>query len=79
MDTLCIEMEAAGLVDQFPCLVIRGICDYFNSHKNGKWQGFAALPAAAYTNGLISIVRLEMGTVPSEPSMKILACISTMF
>lgn len=25
---LCVEMEAAGLMDNFPCMVIRGICDY---------------------------------------------------
>jgi hypothetical protein len=31
---LCIEMEAAGLMNHFPCLVIRGICDYSDSHKN---------------------------------------------
>jgi nucleoside phosphorylase len=31
---LCFEMEAAGLMNQFPCLVIRGICDYSDSHKN---------------------------------------------
>ncbi|KAL8299079.1 hypothetical protein RB593_009133 [Gaeumannomyces tritici] len=31
---LCFEMEAAGLMNHFPCLVIRGICDYSDSHKN---------------------------------------------
>ncbi|KAL4903290.1 hypothetical protein BDW74DRAFT_54082 [Aspergillus multicolor] len=30
---LCVEMEAAGLVNHYPCLVIRGICDYADSHK----------------------------------------------
>ncbi|KAK1254302.1 hypothetical protein MKX08_008297 [Trichoderma sp. CBMAI-0020] len=30
---LCVEMEAAGLMDNFPCLVIRGICDYADSYK----------------------------------------------
>ncbi|KAF3912538.1 hypothetical protein ABW20_dc0109246 [Dactylellina cionopaga] len=34
----CFEMEAAGLMDTFPCLVIRGICDYSDSHKNKQWQ-----------------------------------------
>jgi nucleoside phosphorylase len=29
---LYVEMEAAGLMDEFSCLVIRGICDYANSH-----------------------------------------------
>lgn len=40
---LCFEMEAAGLMNQLPCLVIRGICDYSDSHKHKKWQGYAAL------------------------------------
>jgi nucleoside phosphorylase len=26
-DVLCFEMEAAGLMNHFPCLIIRGICD----------------------------------------------------
>ncbi|KAN0072119.1 Nucleoside phosphorylase domain containing protein [Elaphomyces granulatus] len=46
---LCFEMEAAGLMNQLPCLVIRGICDYCDSHKNKQWQGYAALTAAAYS------------------------------
>ena len=45
---LCFEMEAAGLMDHFPCLVIRGICDYSDSHKHKDWQEYAALTAAAY-------------------------------
>ncbi|KXX72876.1 hypothetical protein MMYC01_209211 [Madurella mycetomatis] len=31
---LCFEMEAAGLMNDFPCLVMRGICDYSDTHKN---------------------------------------------
>ncbi|RYP68408.1 hypothetical protein DL771_006672 [Monosporascus sp. 5C6A] len=38
-DVLCFEMEAAGLMNHFPCLVIRGICDYSDTHKNKEWQG----------------------------------------
>jgi nucleoside phosphorylase len=53
---LCFEMEAAGLMNQLPCLVIRGICDYSDSHKNKKWQGYAALTAAAYGKMLLSVV-----------------------
>lgn len=30
----CLDMEAAGLLNDFPCLVVRGICDYADSHKN---------------------------------------------
>jgi nucleoside phosphorylase len=53
---LCFEMEAAGLMDTFPCLVIRGICDYADSHKNKQWQPYAAGTAAAYAKELLSVV-----------------------
>lgn len=53
---ICVEMEAAGLMDQFPCLVIRGICDYADSHKNKRWQPYAAATAAAYAKELLSII-----------------------
>ncbi|KAJ6109604.1 hypothetical protein N7486_001839 [Penicillium sp. IBT 16267x] len=52
-DVLCFEMEAAGLVNHFPCLVIRGICDYSDTHKNKEWQGYAAMTAAAYAKDLL--------------------------
>ncbi|KAF4637872.1 hypothetical protein G7Y89_g203 [Cudoniella acicularis] len=52
-DVLCFEMEAAGLMNHFPCLVIRGICDYSDSHKNKEWQGYAAIAAAAYAKDLL--------------------------
>jgi len=53
---ICVEMEAAGLMDSFPCLVIRGICDYADSHKNKKWQPYAAATAAAYMKELLSVI-----------------------
>jgi nucleoside phosphorylase len=53
---LCFEMEAAGLMDNFPCLVIRGICDYADSHKNKQWQEYAAATAAAYAKKLLSVI-----------------------
>lgn len=52
-DIMCFEMEAAGLMNRFPCLVIRGICDYSDTHKNKRWQGFAAMAAAAYAKDLL--------------------------
>ncbi|KAK4081239.1 uncharacterized protein Triagg1_2771 [Trichoderma aggressivum f. europaeum] len=55
-EALCFEMEAAGLMMDFPCIVIRGICDYADSHKNNEWQGYAALAAAAYAKELLSYV-----------------------
>lgn len=56
MNVLCVEMEAAGIMNDFPCLVIRGICDYADSHKNKKWQPYAAAVAAAYMKELLSII-----------------------
>lgn len=53
-DVLCFEMEAAGLMNIIPCLVIRGICDYADSHKNKVWQRYAAMMAAAYAKELLS-------------------------
>jgi len=53
---LCFEMEAAGLMMDFPCIVIRGTCDYADTHKNKQWQGYAALAAASYAKELLSYV-----------------------
>jgi nucleoside phosphorylase len=49
-------MEAAGLMNHFPCLVIRGICDYADSHKNKTWQPYAAATAAACAKELLSVI-----------------------
>jgi nucleoside phosphorylase len=56
LDVLCFEMEAAGLMNYFECLVIRGICDYSDSHKNKQWQEYAAATAAAYAKELLMII-----------------------
>lgn len=50
---LCFETIAAGLMNHFPCLVVRGICDYADSHENKVWQGYAAMTAAAYAKDLL--------------------------
>jgi hypothetical protein len=56
---ICVETEAAGLMDNFPCLIIRGICDYADSHKNDDWQGFAAAVAAVTAVRILSLVSNE--------------------
>ncbi|KAM0421203.1 hypothetical protein ACHAPT_010923 [Fusarium lateritium] len=53
---LCFEMEAAGLMNSFPCLVIRGICDSADSHKNKAWQPHAAATAVACAKEILSLV-----------------------
>ncbi|KJJ33049.1 putative kinesin light chain [Aspergillus flavus AF70] len=67
---LCFEMEAAGLMDDLPTLVIRGICDYCDSHKQKDWQGYAALTAAAYAKMLLSVVPIGPMDVDSLKNNK---------
>ncbi|KAF3920780.1 hypothetical protein ABW20_dc0105211 [Dactylellina cionopaga] len=55
-NVICFEMEAAGLMDDFPCIVIRGISNYADSHKNQKWQLYAAAVAAAYARSLLLMI-----------------------
>ncbi|KAL5866298.1 hypothetical protein ACKVWL_011554 [Pyricularia oryzae] len=51
---LCIEMEAAGVDAGRPCLVIRGISDYADSHKGDVWRFYAAGNAAVFARELLS-------------------------
>jgi hypothetical protein len=62
---LCVEMEAAGVDANRQCLVIRGISDYADSHKNDLWKSYAAGNAAAFTRELLLKC---MGSTSSEPS-----------
>lgn len=62
LNLLCFEMEAAGLMDQLRPLVVRGISDYCDSHKNEKWQEYAALTAAAYA-------KMFLSGIPAAPTI----------
>ncbi|KAI0158671.1 ankyrin repeat protein [Pestalotiopsis sp. NC0098] len=56
---ICFEMEAAGALIDFPCMVIRGISDYCDSHKNDAWHGYAAAAAASYARQLFLHIPIE--------------------
>lgn len=63
------EMEGSGITDaaldeKVDFIIVRGICDYCDSHKNDIWQEYAALVAAAYTRTLIE-------SIPSFPEKKV--------
>lgn len=58
---ICFEMEAAGLTTHFPCIVIRGICDYADSHKNDDWHAYAAGVAAACAKELLTYMEPVTG------------------
>lgn len=56
-----IEMEGSGISDatwyhDVGYLVVRGICDYGDSHKADIWHNYAALVAAAYTRALLESI-----------------------
>jgi hypothetical protein len=51
---MAFEMEGAGVWEEFPCIIVKGVSDYADSHKNNAWQGFAAATAAAVTKALLA-------------------------
>ncbi len=50
---VAFEMEAAGIWEELPCLVVKGVCDFSDCHKNKKWQNFAAATAAATAKAIL--------------------------
>ncbi|CAG8057083.1 unnamed protein product [Penicillium olsonii] len=66
LDVICFEMEAAGLMDIIPCLPVRGICDYSDSHKSKEWQRYAAATAAAYAKDLVE----EIPVAETQPTIR---------
>lgn len=54
---LCVEMESTGLMNTgYQCIVIRGISDYADTHKNDEWHGYAAAAAATYAKILLGLI-----------------------
>ncbi|KAK4164715.1 phosphorylase superfamily [Cladorrhinum sp. PSN259] len=50
---IAFEMEGAGIRDEIPCIVVKGVCDYADSHKNKRWQDYAAATAASAMKALL--------------------------
>ncbi|KAL4866147.1 hypothetical protein BDV12DRAFT_187657 [Aspergillus spectabilis] len=51
---IAFEMEGAGIWEAFPkVLIIKGVCDYADSHKNKRWQAYAAATAASVMKGFL--------------------------
>jgi nucleoside phosphorylase len=65
-DIICFEMEAAGIMTEYPCIVIRGISDYADSHKNDAWRHYAAAVAAGCAKELLSYVDLNEYSTTEE-------------
>ncbi|KAJ0417809.1 hypothetical protein BJY00DRAFT_315600 [Aspergillus carlsbadensis] len=52
-NVIAFEMEGAGIWDSLPCIIIKGVCDYADSHKNKIWQGYAAGAAACCSKAFL--------------------------
>ncbi|CAH0021545.1 unnamed protein product [Clonostachys rhizophaga] len=50
---VAFEMEGAGVWDEVPCLIVKGICDYADSHKDKRWQDFAAATAVSVMKAIL--------------------------
>ncbi|KAI0149819.1 hypothetical protein F4776DRAFT_603310 [Hypoxylon sp. NC0597] len=72
---IAFEMESAGIFHTFAGIVIKGVCDYADSHKNKNWQFYAAGTAAAATKAVLEQFTPEdrpalMEVIQSTPSSR---------
>ncbi|KAL4960741.1 uncharacterized protein BDV14DRAFT_204484, partial [Aspergillus stella-maris] len=51
------EMEGAGVWDDVPCIIIKGVCDYADSHKSKLWQAYAAATGASAAKAFLEYWR----------------------
>ncbi|KAF9890721.1 hypothetical protein FE257_005587 [Aspergillus nanangensis] len=72
LDILCFETQAAGLMNNFPYVVIRGISDYSDTHSDDEWHKYAALTAAAYAREMLLVLapRKVHAMPPGKTTMK---------
>jgi nucleoside phosphorylase len=52
---IAFEMEGAGAWEEVPCVIVKGVCDYGDSHKDKKWQDFAAATAASTAKAILEL------------------------
>lgn len=53
---IAFEMEGAGVWDELPCIIVKGVSDYGDGHKPknwAAWQNFAAAASASVAMGLV--------------------------
>ncbi|KAF4446198.1 hypothetical protein F53441_10174 [Fusarium austroafricanum] len=64
------EMESVGVWEVFPCVVIKSVCDYADSHKNKDWQKYTAACAAACTKAFLGYWDAAMQGAEDEAEEK---------
>ncbi|EHK16224.1 uncharacterized protein TRIVIDRAFT_40000, partial [Trichoderma virens Gv29-8] len=52
-NVIALEMEGAGVWDEIPCIIVKGVCDYADSHRNDLWQRYAAATAASVMKAVL--------------------------
>ncbi|EHK17779.1 uncharacterized protein TRIVIDRAFT_214185 [Trichoderma virens Gv29-8] len=52
---IAFEMEGAGIWEEVPCIIVKGVCDYADCHKNKIWQDFAAATAASAVKAVLEL------------------------
>ncbi|KAK6444220.1 hypothetical protein FP744_10000468 [Trichoderma asperellum] len=61
---IAFEMEGAGIMEEIPCVVVKGVCDYADCHKSKKWQDFAAATAASALQAILGYMPPAKSQVP---------------
>ena len=57
---VALEMEGAGVWEEVPSIIVKGVCDYADCHKNKRWQKFAAATAASTAKAVLeSYIRTD--------------------
>ncbi|KAG9524203.1 purine and uridine phosphorylase, partial [Aureobasidium melanogenum] len=68
---IAFEMEGSGVWDNLPCIVIKGVCDYADSHKNKMWQDYAAATAASAAKAFLDYwAPRQQNIIPGSSSRK---------
>jgi len=77
---LCFDMKAAGLMNEFRCIVIRGICNYADSHKNDDWHAYGAAVAAGCAKELLTYLDSDVSKSStghfSSRNIRVVDCLS---
>lgn len=67
---VAFEMEGAGVWDIVPSIVVKGVCDYADSHKNKDWQAFASLTAASVAKVILNLYMRDSGATQRQWAME---------
>ncbi|KAL3454410.1 hypothetical protein BJX65DRAFT_301051 [Aspergillus insuetus] len=60
-DVIGYEMELTGAWENLPCILIKGVADYADSHKSKEWQEYAAASSAACMRALLNLSPVPFG------------------